>query len=389
MSARSPHVALLIETSREYGRRLLHGVSRYLHERGPWVILFRPAGLTDLAHTWLRDWRGDGILLRADSPHLLDAVVRTGRPAVELRFAFRHPRIPNIGIDSRAVVELAFRHLWERGFRNFAFCGLPPGETLWSDLRRNHFEHLAVEAGGRCSVFEAKREPRRRSLSEGELLRIADWLASLRKPVGLMACNDDRGQQVLEACHLNGLQVPDEVAVLGVDNDECLCDLSTPPLSSINIGAERIGFEAAALLDRLMAGGRPPADSVLLPPVGVVVRQSTDVVASEDRELAELVRFVRENACDGLRVKELLRQSSLSQSTMQKRFKALLGRSPKQEILHVQLGRAKRLLAETDLTVADIADKCGFGGLKRLSAAFHAGVGLTPLAFRKQLRTLH
>jgi len=204
-----------------------------------------------------------------------------------------------------------------------------------------------------------------------------------------MACNDDRGQQVLEACHLNGLQVPDEVAVLGVDNDECLCDLSTPPLSSINIGAERIGYEAAALLDRLMAGGRPPADSVLLPPVGVVVRQSTDVVASEDRELAELVRFVRENACDGLRVKELLRQSSLSQSTMQKRFKALLGRSPKQEILHVQLGRAKQLLAETDLSVADIADKCGFGGLKRLSAAFHAGVGLTPLAFRKQLRTPH
>ena len=388
MPARSPHVALLIETSREYGRRLLRGVSRYLRQHGPWVLLFRPAGLTDLAHTWLRDWEGDGLLIRSDTPRFLEAVAKTGRPAVDLRFAFRHPDVANVGIDSRAVVELAFRHLWERGFRSFAFCGLPPGETLWSDLRQQCFEQLATEAGCCCGVFTAKRE-RRQTLSEAELSRIADWLASLPKPVGLMACNDDRGQQVLEACRLHGLLVPDEVAVIGVDNDECLCDLSTPPLSSINIGAERIGYEAASLLDRLMAGGRPPADSVLLPPVGVVVRQSTDVVASEDRELAELVRFVRENACDGLRVNELLRQSSLSQSTMQKRFKALLGRSPKQEILHVQLGRAKRLLAETDLSVADIADKCGFGGLKRLSAAFHAGVGLTPLAFRKQLRTPH
>src|SRR5262249_15168697 len=166
--------------------------------------------------------------------------------------------------------------------------------------------------------------PRRHALAEQELTLIADWLAALSKPVGLMACNDDRGQQVLEACRLSGLQVPDEVAVIGVDNDEFLCNLSSPPLSSINIGAERTGYEAAALLDRLIAGGRPPTDPLLLPPLGVVVRGSTDVVASQDRDLAELIRFVRENACDGLRVEDALRRTSLSQSTMQRRFKALL-----------------------------------------------------------------
>src|SRR5262249_49255816 len=170
--------------------------------------------------------------------------------------------------------------------------------------------------------------PRRHALAEQELLRIAAWLASLRKPVGLMAFNDDRGQQVLEACRLSGLQVPDEVAVIGVDNDEFLCNLSSPPLSSINVGAERIGYEAAALLDRLMAGRSPPEAPIFLPPVGIVVRRSTDVVASEDRELAELIRFVRDNACGGLRVEEALRRSSLSPSTMQRRFKALLGRTP-------------------------------------------------------------
>lgn len=386
MSERPPHVALLIETSREYGRRLLRGVTRYLHKHGPWLLLFRPSGLTDLAQTWLREWEGDGLLVRADSAQFLDAVVKTGRPAVELRFAHHHPKVPVVGIDSQAVVELAFRHLWDHGFRHFAFCGLPPRETLWSDIRRKRFEQLAAEAGCPCCVFAAKREARRQTLSEMELTRIADWLASLKKPVGLMACNDDRGQQVLEACRLRGLHVPDEVAVIGVDNDEFLCNLSSPPLSSINVGAERIGYEAAAMLDRLMAGERPPVDSVLLPPLGVVVRRSTDVVASEDRELAKLVRFVRENACRGLRVAEALQRSSLSQSTMQRRFKDLLGRTPKQEILRIQLERAKQLLTETDLTVADIALKCGFSEMKRLSEVFRAEVGVPPLVYRRKVR---
>jgi LacI family transcriptional regulator len=386
MSVRPPHVALLIETSREYGRSLLRGVTRYLHKHGPWLLLFRPAGLTDLAQTWLRDWKGDGLLVRADSAQLLDAVMRTGRPAVELRFAHNHPKIPVVGIDSQAVVELAFHHLWDRGLRHFAFCGLPLGETLWADGRREYFEQLAAEAGSPCSVFAARREGRRQMLSEIELTRIADWLVSLKKPVGLMACNDDRGQQVLEACRLRGLQVPDEVAVIGVDNDEFLCNLSSPPLSSVNVGAERIGYEAAALLGRLMTGQRAPVDPVLLPPLGVVVRRSTDMVASEDRELAKLVRFVRENACGGLRVAEALQRSSLSQSTMQRRFKALLGRTPKQEILRIQLERAKQLLAETDLTVADIALKCGFSEMKRLSEVFRAEFGVPPLAYRRQCR---
>jgi LacI family transcriptional regulator len=386
MPTRSPHVALLIETSREYGRRLLRGVIRYLHKQGPWLLLFRPAGLTDLSHTWLRDWKGDGILVRADSPQLLNAVVQTGRPAVELRLTVHNQKVPAVGIDNQAVVELAFHHLWERGFRNFAFCGWPTGEMLSADFRRQHFEQLVARAGGRCSIFAAKHEPRRKALSEGELTRIADWLTSLPKPVGLMANNDDRGLQVLEACRLSGLQVPDEVAVLGVDNDEFLCNLSNPPLSSINVGAERIGYEAAALLDRLMAGEPAPSAPIYLPPLGIVVRRSTDVVASEDRELAELVRFVRDNACSGLRVEEALRRSRLSPSTMQRRFKALLGRTPKQEILRVQVERAKQLLTETDLTVAEIAANCGFGELKRLSEAFRIAVGLAPLAYRRQLR---
>jgi LacI family transcriptional regulator len=383
MVVRFPRVAFCVDMSREYRRGLLRGVSRYLHKHGPWLLLFPPAGRTCLSPRWLRDWKGDGLLLRAENRSVLDAVAQSRRPAVELRFASLHPKVPVVAPDNEAVSALAFRHLWDCGFRNFAFCGLPPGAALWADLRRQYFEQFVVESGSCCSVFPACRQSRRQTPSDVEVVRIADWLASLRKPVGLMACNDDCGLQVLEACRLRNLLVPDEIAVIGVDNDELLCNLASLPLSSINVGAERVGYEAAALLDHLMDGGRPPAHPVLVPPLGVVVRRSTDVVASEDRELAELIRFIRENACDGLQVTEALRRSNLSQSTMQRRFKELLGRTPKQEILRVRLDRAKQLLTETDLTVAEIAIKCGFGELKRLSEAFRTKVGLTPLAYRR------
>jgi LacI family transcriptional regulator len=384
MAVRFPRVAFCVDMSREYRRGLLRGVGRYVQEHGPWLLLFPPADRTRLSPRWLRDWKGDGLLLRADTRSFLDAVVQSKRPTVELRFAFLHPKVPSVALDNRAVSALAFQHLWDCGFRDFAFCGLPAGAALWADLRRRFFEQFVAESGGQCSVFMARRQTRLQTPSDVELIRIAGWLASLRKPVGLMACNDDYGLQVLEACRLRNLLVPDEIAVIGVDNDELLCNLSSPPLSSINVGAERIGYEAAALLDRLMAGDRPPAQPILVPPVGVVVRRSTDVVASDDRELVGLVRFIRENACDGLRVSEALRRINLSQSTMQRRFKNLLGRTPKQEILRVRLDRAKQLLAETDLSVAEIAVKCGFGELKRLSEAFRAKVGVTPLAYRRQ-----
>lgn len=387
MPAKTPHVALLIESSREYGRCLLRGVSRYLRERGPWVLYFHSAGLTELSQTWLRDWRGDGILVRANTRRFAEAVMRSGLPAVELRFTTLDPCLPAVGIDSRAVAELAFRHLWDGGFRHLAFCGLPPRENIWSDFRGQCFARFVAETGRRCHVFPARPESKRRGLAESELPLIADWLAALPKPVGVMAWNDDRGQQVLEACLLAGVQVPDEVAVIGVDNDEFFCNLSSPPLSSVNTGAELVGYEAAALLDGLMAGRKPPSAPIFLPPLGVVVRQSTDVVASEDRELANLIRFIRENACNGLRVEEALRRSSLSQSTMQRRFKTLLGRTPKQEITRIQLERAKQLLIETELTIADIAIKCGFGELKSLSEVFRAKLGVSPLHYRRQLRT--
>ena len=188
---------------------------------------------------------------------------------------------------------------------------------------------------------------------------------------------------MLEACHRAGVLVPDEVAVIGCDNDEFLCNLSNPPMSSISPNAQRIGYEAAALLDRLMAGARPPTQPLLLPPGIVVARESTDVLATDDRELAAAIRYIREHACKGLRLKDFFKTSRLSRHELARRMRTLLGRSPKEEMIRVQIERAKQLLTETKLPATAIAEKCGFSQPKYFSQVFHARVGLPPGAYRR------
>jgi LacI family transcriptional regulator len=209
---------------------------------------------------------------------------------------------------------------------------------------------------------------------------------SLPKPIGLMACNDDRGRQVLDACRRGDILVPDEVAVLGTDNDQFLCNLADPPLSSVDLDLPTIGYEAAAVLDRMMAGAPVPAAPVLLPPRGVVVRRSTDVLATGDRALAEAIRHLRDHACSGLRLKDFLKTTSLSRRTLERRTRQLLGHSPKEEITRVQLERARRLLAETELKVAAVAENCGFTQAKYFCQVFRRRCGITPAAFRREAR---
>jgi LacI family transcriptional regulator len=218
---------------------------------------------------------------------------------------------------------------------------------------------------------------------EGELVW---WLQSLPKPVGLMACNDLRAHQVLMACDENDLAVPEEVAVIGVDNDEAICGLSRPPLSSIDQNAEEVGYQAAALLDRLMQGGAPPQEKLIVEPSSVVARQSTDVVAVADADVAAALHHIREHACDGLSVNELLASVAMSRRTLERRFASLLGRSPKDEIARVQVGHVKRLLTMTDYPLAKIAQLTGFGYVESMCVLFKNMVGQTPGQYRRQNR---
>ena len=167
------------------------------------------------------------------------------------------------------------------------------------------------------------------------------WIKSLPKPVGVMACNDERGLQVLDACRRAGVAVPDEVAVIGVDNDLPMCELAIPPLTSVDVNAEGIGYEAAALLERMMSGKKPPAKPTMLPPRGVITRRSTDLIASEDEEVSRAVRYIREHACNRLQVSDVLTHMGMSRASLQQRMKQIVGRTIHQEIQRVRLNRAK------------------------------------------------
>jgi len=380
-----PHVAVLIETSRAYGRGLLEGVARYNRQHGPWSMYFEPHGLDDAPPRWLSGWKGHGILARIDSRRVARAVLATGLPAVDLRGRLKGLGLPFIGVHNKEVARLAFEHLADRGLRHFAFCGLVPGEYHYMDQRRDYFRRQVEEAGHHCHVFEPDHR-RRRPTWEEEQAQLVAWLRRLPRPVGVMTCNDDRGNQVLDACRRARVAVPEEVAVLGVDNDIILCSMASPPMSSIDVNAEEIGYQATALLDRLMRQphARREATCIEVPPRAIVARQSSDVLAVGDPEVAAAIRFIRSNACRGIGVNDVLRHVPLSRSTLDRRFEMVLHRTPKAEILRVQLERAQHLLTESDLPIEVIAGNCGFSSSKYFGDAFLRELGVRPGTYRKR-----
>lgn len=375
-----PHVALLIETSKAFGRRLLRGVARYISHYGPWVTWIEERSLDDPLPGWLRRWKGDGILARTRSRKTLHRIVHLGIPVVNLG---EQPLegVPMVDIDGGRIGQLAAEHLLEHGFRHFGYVGIRG--VCWSDKRRDAFVQHVTAAGGTCSVCEPTTWCRLHTDWEREREKLAHWLQSLPRPVGIMACYDVMGCRLLGVCRELGLAVPEEVAVIGVDNDVVLCEVADPPLSSVNQGEERAGYEGAALLDRIIRG-EPFPQTVLLEPKEVVPRQSTDVVAVEDPDVQMALRMIRLQACKGLRVEDIAESLALSRRTLERRFQKLLGRSPYGEILRIRLQRVKYLLAETDWPLRRIAGETAFESETYLAVVFKKKFGMTPGEYRRQ-----
>ena len=283
-------IAVLVESSRGYGRGLLHGVATYVREHGPWTIHNHERRLYDAAPDWLKQWRGDGIIARISTPRFARQIARLRVPTVDLLGLHPIKNVPVIITDHRAVARSAADHLLERGLVHFAFCGFTG--IHFSERRSQYFVEYLSEHGHSVSVYTDPRSAQQCDAATIEVeslpsvAHLAAWLKSLPKPVGLMAATDDRAHHVLNVCGEFGIAVPDEVAVIGVDNDEMLCDLCDPRLSSVALNLCRVGYEAAALLNRMMRGTPPPKEKMLIPPLGVVMRQSTDVLAISDADVA-------------------------------------------------------------------------------------------------------
>lgn len=376
-------VALLIETSNAYARGLLRGVVSYVREHRSWSLYLSEHNRGDQPPKWLAHWDGHGIIARIENNAIASALRDVQLPIVDVSAARLLPSLPWFETDDGAIAHIAAEHLMERGFKRFGYAG--DARFKWSNWRCEHFQNSVRAAGHECYIYNSDIDSD--ADSEAHVDDLARWLQELPKPVGIMACYDFRGRQVLDACRRVDVAVPDEVAVIGVDNDELLCDLSQPPLSSVIPNVQRTGYEAAALLDQMISGRLSArSETHLIPPVGIATRQSSDVLVLEDRNVARAVQYIREHACEGIKVKDVLRAVPQSRTLLESRFKRLLGRTPHEEILRVRLARVKQLLVDTDLPLEEIADRTAFAHVEYLSVAFRREIGLPPSQFRAQNR---
>jgi len=372
-------VALLIETTRTYTRELLAGVRRYLAGHGPWSTSLELRALDSSPPSWLRKWDGDGILTRTYTQEMSDLIAATGLPAVELRSSKFGGKRPSVGMDNRFIGRMVAEHFHERGYRHFAAYSLHT-EQFFVDRVRN-FASTVETLGEKCALLPETTSDSATDWEKSQARLIA-WLGELPKPVGIFAANDQLGVRLLEACQRAGVAVPEEVAVVGAENEETLCTFATPPLTSVRFDGDAVGYAAAEMLDRLMSGRKVRPRELLIAPKGIVVRSSSDEFVINDRLVAHAARLIREGASTGLNVDELCRKLNASRSTLDRRMKAALKRSPKEEILRVRFGEVERLLRETDLTIETIAAQTGFAHSHYLQAAFKESRGQTPGEFR-------
>ena len=380
-----PRVAVLVETSTSWGTQLVQGIANYAHEHGPWFFYLEPRGRYERLRL-PTDWDGDGIIARVTSQAMAEEIIAADIPAVNVSwFDFGAQSIARCTADEHRSGEMAAQHFLDRGFIHFAYCGAVrrPG---YVDRFGQSFADSIKKSGHKCVEYRPRRSVDDPRAWLAQMNDLCDWLNGLPKPIGVLTWNDVRGRQLTEACQYAGITVPEQVAVLGAEDDQLMGAVSNPALSSIDMSGKRVGYEAAQLLARLMRGLRRPAKPVLIPPSGIITRQSTDPLAIENTDLASALRFIRENAHHGITVADVVRKVHLSRRVLEQRFKQLLGRLPAAEIRRVRVERAQRMLAETELGMPQIAATCGFNTPEVFTRTFGRLIGLTPTAYRRQSR---
>lgn len=384
---RRPEVLLIFQMNLEDAAPCLQGVSHYERSHRPWAAFLDDEARAEHDHRWLRSKHWDGVINRHTTPEFIRACAELRLPLVDLNDIPPHPGVPKIRPDNIAIGHLGAEHFLERGFHHFGFTGF--ANDHWARERRDGFVEALRLAGQTCDVFDVEWPGDLTPFwDESQTAVLADWLRRLPKPVAVMACNDLRALQVIAAAHNAGFLVPEEVAVLGANNDAVRCDLSYPPLSSVAPNPFQIGYAAAECLARMMDGEPLAEVDIRIDPVGVATRHSTDVLAITDRNVAAALAFIREHACRGTTVDAVLRHAAASRSQLEKKFRRFLGRSPQSEIRRVQVARIKQLLVETDFPLKKIAELTGFEHVEYLSVVFKRFTGESPGSYRKKRQSI-
>lgn len=368
---------MLVEMSSAHGRGLIRGVAEYAQRHTDWSMHLDEIGPLRAVPRWLKVWQGGGIIARIETPEIARAVHAKGVPVVNVSGRASPPGMPRVDTDNRAVCDLAVDYFLQRGYRNCAFCGNP--RFAWSRWRQAFFakrlarERIAFRAFQVCDQAQ-------------DMKSLPAWLQSLPKPTALFACNDLCGRHVLEACEVAGLAVPGEIAVLGVDDDDILCTICRPQLSSVVPDTEGIGYLAAQTLHGLMRGETMQDTPRLVQPLSVRTRQSTDSATSTHWHVSQALRFIHGNATRNIRVADVVLQAHTSRRFLEKQFHAVVGRSLHDEIFRVRLEISQRLLATTKMPLKDVAARSGFRRADYLSSVFREKLGISPSECRERYR---
>jgi LacI family transcriptional regulator len=359
----------------------MRGISHYAIAHGPWEFVTQVPGLSVIA---VREWEVDGIIVPLRSAEYARLFRERGIPTVNCSGVLENSGLPTVHVDDCVAGQMAAAHLLELGFRRFGYCGYP--DFHFAAVRGEGFTEALREHGFEAVVHQPDAALKLEWTWDRQEEDLARWLKTLDRPIGIMACNDERAWQLAEASRRVGLRVPEEVALIGVDNDELRCEFSTPPLSAVAVPAERIGYESAAMLDRLMEGGPPDLTPVLVRPRGVVARRSTDVLAFDDEAVGKAFRFIRENLATPFGPDDVVREVGSGRESLDDKFQHRFGRSLEDEIVRARVQRAERILAETDLELPQVAQATGFRTATSFTAMFRRQTGLSPRAYREKFR---
>ncbi len=374
-----PHVCLGIPPVSGHTQRILSGIARYVAEHSPWTFEFSP---WNHYRTPPELKEADGVIALVADEGVARVVADSGLPTVNVGSTSTFGlEFPTVQCDHDQVGRLAAQEFAERGFEHVGFVG-----ELDRNFVRPRLEAFADYSQARGVTSRTYRLPEHHLDRADLAVPMTNWLTRLPKPIGVMAQNDLKARDVLQACRMAGLRVPDDVAVIGVDDDEVLCHLTPPPLSSVRLDSERMGYEAARMLDGLMRGDPQTPRLVTLPPLCVVTRQSSDVFAIDDPDVVTALRFMRDHMSEEIDIRDVLQHVPVSRRWLEMQFKRFLGRSPAEELRRLRIERAKMLLRESAMSVLEVAVHSGFSGQATFAVSFKREVGCSPSAYRHDAR---
>lgn len=382
MSLKQPRVAIVMHRWVGYLHGVQVGIARYVSQKPTWACIH--VSPDSEQYRSIASMSFDGVLAYVESEQVTQ-LKSLSVPVVDVANWREAAHFPRVLPDDRKIGVVAAEHLVNLGLQHFGYRGY--ADAAFSSLRRDGFKSVLDRWELELNDWNPAEHPASDvQAGPGVNPSLLSWLRKLPKPVGVFCANDVAACEVLDQCRFAGLRVPEEVAILGVDDDELLTQISQPPISSVALQTQKIGFEAARLLDQLLHGEEVPESPILFPPVGVVPRQSTNLLAIDDEHVLAALKHIREHAHEPLRVDDLLKVVPINRRFLERRFREHLGRSPLQEIRRVRIETAKQLLSGSDLAMPAIARRSGFANAERFAIVFHAEIGMTPTQYRRKFK---